>query len=383
MKKKLKITAAICLLTFCLTGCFPTGKLNESSTPSAPALNSESTDISNGSESGSNISSSAPKRFEKEIENYLKMEITLPDGYPKELPVIKATNCEFDAETAKALFIDGKTIYRDDSREGRTDLHTTDGAALYLNTGDITFEADAHLFDGENEKRSTFMMQWTAAQHVATWPTVFTHAGDELEGFPRSEALERANELVKKLDIKYLGEPQIYAITAEDSHSFDNDIVLAKEDECYLVRYLTTYNGISIPVGAGEVFDGVGNETSKLDIVLKKDKLLIFQGRNIYGSIEEIGTAQISCSADTALSRLYDYFDMQVDRKNRFECDGIGFAYVTSAMDYDAGEFTYRPVWRVSGIRFSSSNKYSTDIGLTHYNFIDPASGTVFWDQNV
>lgn len=366
MKKSIK--AAVSFLLICsLTGCFPTGELNESGNSK---INSEITGNSNGNENDPNILSSIPT----EIEN-LKIDVSLPDNYPAELPIIKATLREFDAEAVKTLFIDGKAIYEDNSRNGKIILETTDGASLFIGKGDITFISDSHLLDGENDKRAKSKMQQTAAEHVVTHYFNFPHAGDELEDFPRSEARERADELVKKLDIKYLGEPQIYAVTAEDSHNFDAEIILTKEEECYLIKYLTTYDDISIPEDNNEVFADRSNHVSVVNVILTKDKLVKFLCHNIYGSIEETGTIQIKCSAETALSKLYDYYDMQVDIKNRYEYDKIGFEYITSDTDFETGEFIYSPLLCVSGRCFY---EVEPDTGYSYSRYIDPVTGTVF-----
>lgn len=302
------------------------------------------------------------------------INVVLPDNYPTELPIIKATLREFDTEAVKALFIDGKTIDQDNSKNGKTILETTDGVSLVIGKGDVTFISDSHLLDGENEKRAKSKMQQTAAEHVVTHYFNFPHAGDELKDFSRSEARERADELVNKLDIKYLGEPQIYAVTAEDSHNFDEEIILTDEEECYLVRYLTTYDDISIPDDGNEVFFDISNKESVVDVILTKSKIVKFLCHNIFGSIEEIGAVQIKCSAETALSKLYDYYDMQIDLKNRYEYDEMGFAYIASDADFDTGEFIYSPLLCVSGRCFYEPEP---ETGYIYNKYIDPATGTV------
>lgn len=361
---KLTKAAVLFLLICSLTGCFPTGEPNE---PSSSVINSNVTVSSDKNDS--DLSSSTPK----EIEN-LKIDVPLPDSYPTELPTIKATRRDFDAEAVKLLFIDGKTIAEDHSGNGRVTLDTTDGATLSISKGDVTFIPDSHLFDGEDEKRAKSLMQQTAAEHVISRAFEFPHAGNELEGFSRSEALERADELVKKLNIKYLGEPQIYAVTAEDSHNFDEEIVLNKEDECYLVKYLTIYDDISINETGSEIFPDVFNQSSYVDVILTKDKLVKFQCHNIFDAVEETGTTQVKCSAENALSKLFDYYDMQVELKNRYEYDKMGFVYITSDSDFETGEFIYSPLLRVSGRCFYEQEP---ETGYTYYRYIDPVTGTV------
>lgn len=363
--KKLTKATVILLLICALTGCFPTGELSE---PSSSAINSDVTASSDKNDS--DLSSYTPK----EIEN-LKINVPLPDSYPTQLPTIKATRRDFDAEAVKSLFIGGKTIAEDHSGDGRINLDTTDGATLSVKNGDVTFIPDSHLFDGEDEKRAKSLMQQTAAEHVISRAFEFPHAGNELEVFSRSEALERANEYIQALNIEYLGEPQIYAVTADDSHSFDEEIVLNKEDECYLVKYLTIYGDISISETGSKVFPDVFNQESYVDVLLTKDKLVKFQCRNIFGSIEETETVQINCSAENALSKLFDYYDMQAELKNRYEYDEMGFVYMTSDSDFETGEFIYSPLLRVSGRCFYMQEP---ETGYTYYRYIDPVTGTVF-----
>lgn len=363
MKKITK--AAVSFLLICsLTGCFPSGEMSE---PSSSVISSDITVSSDKNDS--ELSSSASK----EIEN-LKIDVPLPDSYPTELPIFKATLCDFDAEAVKSLFIEGKTIAKDSSKNGRIILDTTDGATLSVSKGDVTFTPDSHLLDGEDEKRAKSLMQQTAAAHVISRAFEFPHAGNELEGFSRSEALKRANEYVQTLNIKYLGEPQIYAVTAEDSHNFDEEIVLNKEDECYLVKYLTIYDDISINETGSEIFPDVFNQSSYVDVILTKDKLVKFQCHNIFDAVEETGTTQVKCSAENALSKLFDYYDMQVELKNRYEYDKMGFVYITSDSDFETGEFIYSPLLRVSGRCFYEQEP---ETGYTYYRYIDPVTGTV------
>lgn len=364
MNKKIKTTIVLSLLLSCLTGCFPSGELD---VPSGSAVNSAS---GNTEESTNNSSAET-----KELKN-LKIAIKPADNYPAEVPVIKAKRRTFNTEEIKALFLGGKTITEErNSNTGSTTFFTDDGASLNIRQDGITFIPDDHLFDGENEKRNKSRMQQTAANNIKECYHEFPNVESELDGFPRSEARSRADEFIEKLNIKYLGEPRIYTFTAEDCHSFDENIVLSKEDEFYLVRYLTTYNDIPMPQESNEIFDEVFNNWSNVDVILTKDKLVKFDCFSVFDDIEAVGTSQIKCSAETALSKLYDYYDMQVDLKNRYEYDEMNFVYITSNADFDTGEFIYSPLLCVSGKCFYD---VEPETGYPYNRYIDPVTGMVF-----
>lgn len=357
MNNKLKAMLVLCLLLFCLTGCYPTGDVM----PNNPAINFDMT----GSE---NISSTEAS----EIEN-LKISVSFAEKYPSEAPVIKAKPREFDIENIKALLLDGKTVTEEQTIEGRNfiTLTTDDDSSLTIDSdnGNITFTAEA----GSDISK----MQYIASLYTRQYYKRFPHIESELDGFARSEAIERADELVKMLDFKYLGEPIVYTMTAEDIHSFDDEITLSKEDEFYLVRYSTTYKEIPISLSGGDVTATAEHRSSSVDVILTKDKLVRLCGFHVIDEIEEVGTSQFKCDAQAALSQLYNYFGLMSEIEYPLEYNELKLVYITSQRDKESGELTYIPLWRFSG--YEDFSEAPTEAKLNTVNkFVNPETGFVY-----
>ena len=373
MSKKATKALILCALLSLLTGCYPTGELEH---PDKPASNSNT--VSDNSESDTFT-------MPNDLKN-VKFNFELDGNYPTEAPVIKTKLRGFDVEEMKALFIDGKTVTEELLTEDGGNFYTSDGEFLGVRKGRVTY-ADEHLDDAE--KNNIYDLQLTAVGNLRFFYLQYQNLDSELPGFPRSEALERAEEIVKKLDIGFLGEPKIYAFTSEDiinafggkyldkeGHEQSKD--LPKEDEFYLVRYLGEYDGIPMPARVGRIFEDVYQANEQVDILLTKDSLVEIRCDNIFDSIEAIETTQIKCSAETAVSNAYDYYSLKDNTLNyQFEYDSMGISYITYEIDYNAGEYVFKPLWHMSGTRYyEDPNGY---VGRKDVDkCIDPVTGYVY-----
>ena len=358
MSKKLLII--ILMLTVMLTGCFPSGELKTSSEPAA-----NSTTNVTPSDNSDNSEPDAPKELE-----HVKFNIEPYGEYPAEAPVIKTKRAVFDVEEMKALFIAGKDIIHEQTGDDVNNFDTSDGAWLSVRKDGITYVPDEHRYDGDTEKKNISRMQQNAATYALSYSKSFPNINIELEGFPRYEAIERANELVKTVGVKFLGEPTVYTFTAEDIHNFDKKITLSKEDEFYLVIYPTAYG--DIPVSWWSTKE---NYASKVEIILTKEKLVKLDCEDVFDNIEVIDTVQIKCGAENALSRLYDYYRIDETPQFRFEYDGLDITYITDSYDTKNGVFTYRPLWCASGTMYDMDGQMMAN---NCDKFIDPATGFVF-----
>lgn len=363
MSKKLLIV--ILMLTVLLTGCFPSGELK---TSSEPAVNGE-----NNGTSSDNLGNSEPAA-PKELEN-VEFNIELDGEYPTELPVIMAKRAVFDVEEMKALFIAGKDIIHEQITDSVNNFYTSDGAWLCVQKSGITFIPDEHMYDDAPEKKDISRMQVTVAEYATIFNKRFPHIDSELPGFPRSEAVERANELVEKVGVKYLGAPTVYTFTAEDTHNFDENITLSKEDEFYLVQYPTTYSDIPISFSSQHIFGDISNTASKVDVLLTKDKLVKLDCWNIFENIEATETTQIKYGGEDVRSRLYEYYSFSEPPPLLLEYEKLSLEYVT--FEYSTEEITYKPLWCASGTQyFIDNHSMSNSFG----KFVDPSTGYVFDD---
>ena len=381
---KNKLLIVILMLTTMLTGCFPSGELNRSSEPAASTSNNTGT--SDSSDSGS---ASEPAAFTvpNDLE-HVSFEVELPDGYPTELPVIKAKEHIFDEEEKQKIipiFFGEKEV-----RTGKyNDYYADGGAHMFFRDTSFTYEVD-YFYENDEEKQLIYTIRRTASYDAESLYMRYPNINSELPGFPRSEAKKRADELVEKLGIKYLREPTVYTFTSEDVNvklqgqittggkegGDPIDVSLPKEDQFYLIRYILEYDGIPIPrYISNSIFGDVYHTAPYTDIILTKDELVYCDCYGIFDELEVTDTASINCGSETVLSKMYDYYSFKDERMEyRLEYYSLDFAYVTYESDYNTKEFVYKPLWHAMGHYVSLVD------GTRRHNdkFIDPATGLVF-----
>ena len=211
MKKlrKTLIPATLSVLTaVTLTGCFPTGEVSDPApSQTAPATSTAPTsgDASEPSDT------SAPANTVLTVGDKVTIDVTPPASYPSEVPIIKCHLRDFRAESEdmKKLFLDGKEIDREESSANLTNYITTDGGVLTVNyTGNLTYEPQAPLYIDDEDKQFVIGIQKTCAENLIKTENYFPHMDDELDGFPRSDAVKRAGEFVDKLNIINLSAPK-------------------------------------------------------------------------------------------------------------------------------------------------------------------------------
>lgn len=383
MNKKVTKVMVISLLLSLLTGCFPSGELEQSSPSSVNNINSNA-----ASEGSDNSAVSEPVAFTvpNDLKN-VKFNFEPNGDYPSEVPVIKAKYRIFDIEKIKAMFIDDKTIVDQRIDEYSGYYVTSAGESLSFNKGKVSY-LSGNLSD-DAHKKEIWDIQSSAARNLRFFYKDYQHLDSELEGFSRAEALERADKLVKELDIKFLGEPSVYAFTAEDVENVfqganmdkdGNDVMvhLSKEDEFYLVRYYGEYNGITMPGEIGRVLDDQFAENTQVDVVMTKDCLVKLECDNVFDSIEAIDTTQIKCGIDAAISKAHDYYSFK-DRTMDYqlEYDSIGISYVTYERDTGTSECKFKPLWHLSGTQYYTNPNGSSGHTFTD-KFVDPATGLVY-----
>lgn len=382
---KNKLLIVILMLTTMLTGCFPTGAPKQSSAPETSTASSAG--ASDSSDSGV-VSEPAAFAVPNDLE-HVSFDIELPDNYPTELPVIKAKKHIFDEEEKEkiiSLFFEGKEV-----RTGKyNDYYADGGAHMFLRDNRFSYELD-HFYDNDEEKQLIYTIQRTASYDAESLYMQYPNINSELEGFPRSEAEKRADGLVKKLGVKYLGEPTVYTFTSEDVNvnvqgqittggkegGDPIDVSLPKEDQFYLIRYIPEYDGIPIPrYISNSIFGDVYHTAPYVDIILTKDELVCFDCFGMFDELEVTDTTSINCGSETALSKMYDYYSLKdKNMEYRLEYYSLDFAYVTYESDYNTREFVYKPLWRATGQYVSLEDPARR----RHIDkFIDPATGLVF-----
>ena len=382
MNKNTPKALVLCMLISLLTGCFPSGELKTSSEPvTNSANNATSSENSDNSESSAPAAPAVPQDLE-----HVKFNIELDSEYPTELPVVKAKLATFDFEEVKPIFLGDKNV----TAEGNGIYYTDDGITFIVRDDQIDYWA-SHRYGNDEEKQLIYTIQTAAVNNLSQNYMNYPSINSELEGFPRSEALERANELVEKVGLKYFGEPTVYTFISEEvevnlagkitAYKDGGDILeihLPKENEFYYIKYPTTFNDITAPETNDTIYGGTHQALSFVKIILTKDELVDFSCIGVYEEIEVVDTIPIKCSAESALSKLYDYYlhrENEGNMKERYEYNSLDLAYITFDENYDTGEITYKPLWCAEGTVYDLDG---TRLANSGDKYIDPATGFVF-----
>ncbi len=180
LRKHVKAVLASAIIAVMLFGCFPTGKV------------------------------SVPESVPDNVEG-LTISISYPEQTPESASEITLKMREWDnGKLIKAFLEDGTITYEnsfDTVRESRCYVYKTDdNKYLRFENGRLIYEAQ-----GGSDKNSLY--NYYTANYM---PDLFPD--DALDGFSREEALEKAYAVIDKADIKNLGEPEIYAVTAEQAN---------------------------------------------------------------------------------------------------------------------------------------------------------------------
>lgn len=379
MSKKLKTVSAICLLTFCLTGCFPTGKPINEPDDSAPASAPTGSSAQDNSAQGS----SAPEE-PAELEDF-KFTMDTAFEYPAEVPKIKVKVREFDVAEMKDKFLSGKNIVNE---------HVgNDGYGHFIADDGSTLSVHKNYFSFAKEELSSYSVKGEIyATYMISGDIRFPHAESELEDLSRSKAREAADDAIKGLDIKNLGEPHIYAITAEDINRVQSIVfgdsaqdkegnsmeipTYIKDDEFYIVSYATTYKNVSFAQKNAHLFDLEWNYQPRVNVVVSRRGVENIECMDLIDEIEEIGTMPIKYSPAAAKTALRDFYGKILNSEFTIEYDKLGLVYYPSKLDSDSSEEELTPLWQATGYVYDKSE--SGGDGPNAYKFVNPETGYVF-----
>lgn len=213
--------SALVLLTACTQ--------NDSSNTSAPAENETTAYIYEGQY----------KMFDPDV---IK-EIFIPE-------LDSLGDDDFDLEHTK---IGTGSVRIDDPELGAGLYHLytlKDGSSLFWDAGTIVFENN---LEGECAAMniSKFEVTPTEEQVREEYPLW------EIEGLSSEETLAMAQDIMDKLDIPYIGEPQIYTCAGEESYC--DGINTYPTKDAYYVLYPTVVDGVKLPY-TYTYFSGMGWE---------------------------------------------------------------------------------------------------------------------------
>lgn len=313
---KIISSALVCaLISVMLSGCFPTGEVS--------------------------VPDSAP-----EIVEGITINAELPDNTPESAPQLTLRMREWDHDKLTEMLLDGKEISRDNSKFDDQDgvmnyrYHTSDGGWLFFQDGHIDYRS---LYPSDQVSVSSY---YGTTDMKALFPD------EELEDFPKEDALKRVYEIIDKIELgrEHLGEPQIYACTAEYANKLSSYIVRSewtKDDEMYYIRIPVVYNGIPI---IDRMFAVMGSSYSfsngaYVDAVVIRTGVISFRCSSIFDEIKEQGDdIPIKFSAEDAMNQFKNFFS-----EREFEpltVVGCTLTYMpTSANSWQ--EYSFAPAWRI------------------------------------
>lgn len=337
-KKTIKAVLSSAIFTVMLSGCFPTGEVS--------------------------MPESAPNNVEG-----VTIDISIPEQTWESAPEITLRQREWDNEKLISTFLEGGTITYENSFETVREVmcyiyRTDDGRSLRIETGRLSYEAK---WDSEKNSLNSY---YTADYMPELFPD------ETLDGFSREEALERVYEIINKAEIKDLGEPEIYAVTAERVNELRTiNTKWTKDDELYYIRFPVIYNDIPVfncmsaaPIpGTYLVFEG-----SYVETAISKSEIVFFNCTTVFGEIQKTGNdIQIKYSAENVLDQVKLYFS---EREHEpLTVIGCTLTYMPSAAN-GFREFSFKPAWCVKYIEgkelsIPKSLIYdaNTGAGITNY----------------
>ena len=184
---------------------------------------------------------------------------------------------------------------------------------------------------------------------------------DELEGFSKEDAIQRAREAAEKLGITNIGEPSVFAITAESANAHyryekrlhelsenmgDYEYVpWTKDDEAYYLTFPLVYEGIPVET-SGVAVKGYSFDGSFVKVIVTKDEIVDLDCWGITTPEYEIGEpVKINFSAEDILNKVASEPPKNVvfDKMEYYNCELV-YAPVDKP---DNNEWVFAPVWRL------------------------------------
>lgn len=327
-----KIAAELFVLiagVFVLSGCFPTGEKQQT-------------------ESSAGLYKSGEK-FEYSKDK-LTAEFTIPEKLPQATRIGIKTKT-VDREEVIKLFFGDRAYTQGPEDQGMLDIYNTDDGAFHLN-----FLGGGIRFYDETVCTFEYPVHYGSLVNYCV-PREWDYnapSDDKLEDFPRETALNRAEELFKKLGIGNLGEPDIYPMSVdaikrvvEEEDTYYDIQKLSQEHECYVLRYPQFFDGIEVsdlPAAIGSTW----YNDSKITLVLTREEIVFF-------------TAEILLESDfEVLSREPVKYDLvyALDEFQRFHnaayLDGETLIYDFKPVYYpdrfnESGALEFIPMWEFDG----------------------------------
>ncbi len=365
MSKTIKLSVLSIILMTVLSGCFPTGE-----------------------ESFSDLD---PKEAEEEISRIaaenenLIIDLDLPEDVPKEVNKIKVCRKIWDTKLLDELFVKGveniEPVEESKGEDGELlwcNYRNDSGYSVtYANGGRVWFDI------GEPYASYAYFALSEGARAVVPLKDYFNDENAEL--FTRTQAVSRAENMLDDIGIgENLGEPFVYALTAEKANKYlaetyagrldkeGNEIVVptwTANDEAYVVEYTMEFENVplaaySLPTaltGGSEVAD-----PTYVTMVVRNDCVPLLWCEGIFDNEYEIvGKASISISPQAALKIVAErYAGLSIPKQITKIC-GCRLVYAPLEQT-DENTFILAPFWEFS-IRYDNGYEFDS-ISSTYVN---------------
>ncbi len=309
MRKIFAVFVLAIALTF--SGCYPTGKKVEG-------------DISSTASGSTHLDGT---HFKYSKDN-LDVSFDLPD-VPDELPPrIKLKQKMYDHQEVIDLFLGGEApvseyLYGVNKECGQ--YTASDGSELIIEENSIEYNNGKYPTSWEiNDTK--FPVSYFRAELMCNeyHRDMYSITEEELEGFPLQGALDSAKELISKLGIAGLGEPQIYSVSLESYKKmkseyykmFNNEYPVTKDNEIYVFKFPRLLgevegldlNNVGINNSTSEGYAGA--DSPSVIVGVAKDGIFNFEVKSIYESNYEIlSTEPVKYDLAYAVSELEKYLD--------------------------------------------------------------------------
>lgn len=353
MKRWFKFLAITTTLTILLTGCYPTGEKNISSTE------------------GSGDTQLFVRAVSEKVGDVNFNYEILPD-LPTQLPKIKLKS-KLDEELVKKVLLRDKTIAPNADRPDWL-IETTDGSLL-------AFDFGFSFTDGRvDDSRSNFV----------TIPGSFDEFcnsnGDQLEAFSSRDAVERVNKLLDDLGIENYGEPYIIPVSPEKGNdmlkkhgivttnkdqSRDDYDLWTDDDGIYILKYRLKFNGTDVcsgdlkTLGTARTIPG-----AEITAYVNKDLIFYLDVTSLYEAIslnEE--TVDLKFDAGYASDALIEHYSKISSVKYPTFFTECKLEYIPVEIA-DNNEIIFAPAWCFAGYQLKGVN-YNKPEDFAEYYYAD------------
>lgn len=348
--KKIKLTLAV-LIAFLMTGCYPSGE-KLLSTEDNEAISEQIEDIVSGNEN-------------------LDVDVTLAESI-MEVPIIDVTIRTWDKEGIKNLLLDGKSISE------KFDTPSDDFPDEFIN---VYLTEDNWWLSIESGRFNFFDQEFVYAGFISWFDqAVEENLPDSLEGFPKEDAIKEATDMLDKLDIKYIGEPDIYAVPFEKINEelsepgLNTDpLTQTKDDEFYVLYFPLQYEGIPISTQSEKIMGtGKSSKGTYIQAIVSRHGLVLLKCNGIFDEKYEKGeSVSINVSAENALNTLIKSYSHGVITKPTTIADCRLVYFPTDMKEHT---YTCSPFWEFTVYSYVES----LDQTLKDYEYIDAQTGMIY-----